>query len=91
MRFSLSFTWSYDPLGSISKIRVENKSTPYIHTHKLDIERYINKLEWTENTLQEAEDKLVSKSTSQTPVPQEKAGKRMREEDSPLVIEASGK
>ena len=28
-----SFTWSYDPLGIVSKKRVENKSTPYIHTH----------------------------------------------------------
>ena len=26
MQFSLSFTWSYDPLGGISKLRVENKS-----------------------------------------------------------------
>ena len=34
MNFSLSFTWSYDPLQSISKLRVENKTTPYIHTHR---------------------------------------------------------
>jgi len=32
MKFSLSFTWSYDPCDIISKLRVENKSTPYIHT-----------------------------------------------------------
>jgi len=34
MNFALSFTWSYDPLGVISKLRVENKSpsiTPYHH------------------------------------------------------------
>ena len=30
MNFSLSFTWSYDPLGIISKLRVENKTTPYV-------------------------------------------------------------
>ena len=37
MQFGLSFTWSYDPLGTISKLRVENKSTPYIHTHRPEI------------------------------------------------------
>ena len=44
MQFSLNFTWSYDPLGTISKLRVKNKSTPYIHTHKPEIERYMNQL-----------------------------------------------
>lgn len=28
MKFALSFTWSYDPLGIISKLRVEKKFTP---------------------------------------------------------------
>jgi len=50
IQFSLSFTWSYDPLGVISKLRVENKSTTYIHTSKPEIEKYKNQLEWTENT-----------------------------------------
>ena len=27
MKLNLSFTWSYDPLGIISKLRVENKTT----------------------------------------------------------------
>ena len=42
MHFNLSFTWSYDPLGVISKLRVENKSTSYFHTAKLEIEKYKN-------------------------------------------------
>ena len=42
MKFTHSFTWSYDPLGIISKKRVENKSTPYIHTHRPDIEQFMN-------------------------------------------------
>ena len=37
MEFTHSFTWSYDPMGIISKKRVENKSTPYTHTHRLEI------------------------------------------------------
>ena len=69
MEFSLSFTWSYDPLGLISKMRVEHKTTPYTHTQRPKIERYVNQLTWIENTLQEAEEKLVSTSTSQTPIP----------------------
>lgn len=38
MKYSLSFTWSYDPCGIISKLKVENKSTPYIHTSRPEIE-----------------------------------------------------
>ena len=33
MGFSHSFTWYYDPAGIISRKRVENRSTPYVHTH----------------------------------------------------------
>jgi len=54
MKFGLSFTWSYDPMGVISKLRVENKFTTYHHTARLEIEKYKNQLEWKENTLQEA-------------------------------------
>jgi len=52
MQFNLSFTWSYDPLGIISKLRIETKSTPYFHTPRPKIEKYKNQLEWVENTLQ---------------------------------------
>ena len=71
MKFTHKFTWSYDPLGNISKNRVENKSTPYIHTHRLEIEQFMNQIEWTTNTLQEAEEQVISSSSIQTPVPQE--------------------
>ena len=37
MKFKLCFTWSYDPLGIISKLRVEKKTTPYAHTPRLEI------------------------------------------------------
>ena len=51
MKLTHNFTWSYDPLGIISKKRVENKSTPYIHTHRPEIEQFMNQIEWTPNTL----------------------------------------
>ena len=54
MKFKLSFTWSYDPWGIISKLRVENKTNPYVHTSRLEIEKYVNQSKWVENTLQEA-------------------------------------
>ena len=63
MKFSLSFTWSYDHCGIISKLRVENRSTLYIHTSRPEIEKYANQLEWTENTLYEAEEQLFSTSS----------------------------
>lgn len=37
MNFKLSFSWSYEPLGLISKIRVEKKTTPYSHTPRPEI------------------------------------------------------
>lgn len=69
MKLSLSFTWSYEPCGIISKLRIENKTTPYIHTSRLEIENYANQLEWIEKTLQEAKEKLFSTSSLQTPTP----------------------
>jgi len=42
MKFGLSFTWSYNPMGVISKLRVENKFTAYHHTTKPEIEQYKN-------------------------------------------------
>jgi len=38
MNFKFSFTWSYDPFGLISKLRVEQKITPYSHTPRPEIE-----------------------------------------------------
>ena len=56
MQFSLSFTWSYDKLGIIYRLRVETKSTPYFQTPRPEIEKYKHQPEWVENTLQEAEE-----------------------------------
>lgn len=39
MKFGLSFTWSYDTMGVISKLRVENKFTAYHHIAKPEIEQ----------------------------------------------------
>lgn len=56
MKFTHNFTESYDPFGIIHKMRVENKSTPYVHTHMPKIEQLINETEWVDNTLQEAKE-----------------------------------
>ena len=66
MKFALNFSWLYDPLGVISKLRVENKLTPYHHIPRPEIEQFKNQLEWTENTLQEAEEQMVSTSNMKT-------------------------
>ena len=42
MRFRLIFAWPYDPLGIISKLSVENKTTSYTHNQRPEIERYVN-------------------------------------------------
>lgn len=42
MKFGLSFIWSYDHSGVISKLRVENKFTPYHHIARPEIEKYKN-------------------------------------------------
>jgi len=51
MNFTHNFTWSYDPWGIISNKRVENKSKAYIHTQRPKIEKYMNRIEWTFDTL----------------------------------------
>lgn len=56
MKFKLSFTWSFDPLGLISKLRVGQKNTPYAHTPRSEIEQYRNHDQWQENTLHEEEE-----------------------------------
>ena len=56
MKFGLSFTWSYDPMGVISRLKVDNKFIAYHHTTRPEIEQYRNQSEWKENTVQEAEE-----------------------------------
>ena len=67
MGFNHSFTWSYDPARAISTKRVENKSTPYVHTHKPSIKKYSNQTEWVTYTLQEDEEQVISTPGIQTP------------------------
>jgi len=91
MNFPLSFTWSYDPFGVISKLRVEQKATPYVHTQRPEIEKYMKQHTWVENTLQEIEEQILSKIALETPIPKEKTDKRPRHDDSPSVTEVSAK
>lgn len=56
INFHLSFTWSYDPFSIISNLRVEHKTTPYNHTPKPEIEKFMNQDQWEENILQEAQE-----------------------------------
>lgn len=91
MKFNLSFTLSYDPWGIISKLRVENKTTPYIHTSRPEIEKYVNRSEWVENTLQEVEEQLFSTSNLQNLFPQVKVSKRQREKGSSSIIGSEAK
>ena len=64
IKFSLIFTWSYDAMGVISRLRVENKFTPYHHTARPEIKQYRNQDQWQENTLQEAKGYILSTTTS---------------------------
>jgi len=91
MKFNLSFTWSYDPWGIIFKLTIENKTTPYIHTSRTKIEKYVNQWERAENTLREAEEKLFSTLNLQTPTPQAKTSKRQREEGSSSTTDSEAK
>ena len=91
INFQLSFTWSYDPFGIISSLRVEQNTTPYSHTPMPKIEKFMKKYQWEENNLQEVQEQILSTTTSQTPVPQEKRDKRPIEEDYSLVTEIEAK
>ena len=53
MKFDASFLWHYDPCGIISEMRIKNKNIPYVHSPKLEIERFTNQTEWEVNTLEE--------------------------------------
>ena len=56
MNFKLCFTWSHYPFGIICKLRVEQKTTPYTHTPRPEIEKLMNQSQWEENTIQEAKE-----------------------------------
>lgn len=42
MNFKLRFTWSYDPLGIISKLMIDKKTTPYVHIARSETQPYEN-------------------------------------------------
>jgi hypothetical protein len=46
MDFSLNFPWNYDPFGIISKIRLKQKTSPYAHVPKPEIEKFMNHTDW---------------------------------------------
>jgi len=55
MKFHISFSWHYDPCGIIEEMRFKNKSSPYTHVPKPEIEKYMNQIEWEANTLEDTE------------------------------------
>ena len=75
-----SFLWNYDPQGISSKLRVKCKLAPYIHEKKLEIEQYVNQIEWLENTLVYAIKQGDTSHTLQTANQGEKVTKGFWEE-----------
>jgi hypothetical protein len=55
MKFNTIFIWRYDPSGIITEMRLKNKISPYPHTLKLEIKKYVNQKEWEVNTLVDTE------------------------------------
>jgi hypothetical protein len=51
MKFSMSFTWNYDPCGIILEMRLKNKNVPYAHESKPEIEKFANQIVCVPNTL----------------------------------------
>ena len=64
MKFLLSFTWANNPFGLISKLSAEKNTTPYIHTQRPELEKFMNQIEWEDNSLQEEEEQCLSISNS---------------------------
>ena len=80
MNIQPSFTWSYDPFGIISTLRVELKATPYNHNPRLELEKFMNQEQWSEGTLTEADEQGISIPHVKTLVTQSTQHKRSREE-----------
>jgi hypothetical protein len=95
MKFPTSFAWHYDPYGIISEMRVRNKTAPYAHEPRPEIEKFANKTEWEPDTLEDVEPVVRMEqqgpSTSALPAttPQALKEKRPRQESSPPVTEVS--
>jgi hypothetical protein len=89
MKFSLSFPWQYDPYGVITETRLKNKSSPYAHVPRPEIEKFMNQTQWEENTLIDTEPQSSPAIFSQTTTPQVPVEKRPRKDVSPSVTEVS--
>jgi hypothetical protein len=89
MKFDISFPWHYDPCGVIAEMRFRNKSSPYAHVPKPEIEKFMNQSEWEVNTLEEAEQQSPPTIISQTTTPQVPKEKRPRKDISPSITEVS--
>ena len=90
MKFNTSFIWRYDQSGIIAEMRSKNKISPYDHTLKPEIEKYVNQTEWEANTLVDTErQESPSVSFSQTTTPQIPKEKRPRKDSSPSITEVS--
>lgn len=80
MNLQPSFTLSYDPFGVISALRFQLKATPYNHTPKLELEKFMNQEQWSEGTLLEADEQVITTPQVNTLVTQNTQHKRSREE-----------
>jgi hypothetical protein len=95
MKFPTSFVWHYDPYGIISDMRLKNKTGPYAHEPRPEIEKFANQTEWEPDTLEDVEPVVRTEqqgpSTSALPAstPQTLKEKRPRQESSPPVTEVS--
>lgn len=56
MNLQPSFTWSYDPFGIILALRVQLRATPYNHTPRPELEKFMSREQWFELTLIEADE-----------------------------------
>jgi len=59
-----------------------------MYTPRREIKKYANQKQWINNTLQEVQEKIVSQSSLQTPIPKDKEIKRPSESMSPADSEA---
>jgi hypothetical protein len=90
MKFNTTFIWRYDPSGIIAEMRSKNKHSPYAHTLKPEIEKYVNQTKWEVNTLVDIElQESLSVSISPTATSQIPKEKRPRKDDSPSITEVS--
>jgi hypothetical protein len=89
MKFSVSFSWHYDPYRIIIETRLRNRVSPYAHVPKPKVENFMNQMAWEKNTLLDIEQLPLFSSILHTTTPQAPAEKIPRKELSPLVIEVS--